>query len=83
MCMHFSVFSCAHYFQAPATQAKQEPIKASAPHRLMPYWGEGKIENAQGTIGRGKSPPGGGGQWLNAEERGAKYFSKNQNEENY
>ena len=28
-------------------------------------------------------PPGGGGQWLNAEERGAKYFSKNQNEENY
>ena len=51
----------------------------------MPYWGEGKIETAQGTMGRGIPTRGGGAgaQWLNAEERGAKYLNKNQNEENY
>ena len=27
----------------------------------MPYWGEGKIENAHGTMGRGIPIPGGGG----------------------
>ena len=50
---------------------------------LMPYWGEGKIENAQGTMGRGipTGLGGGGGQWLKAEERGAKYLNKNQNED--
>ena len=37
-------------------------------------------------MGRGIPIPGGGGgggQWLNAEERGAKYLNKNQNEENF
>ena len=36
----------------------------------MPYWGEGKIENAHGTMGRGIPIPGGGGGGGGGTQRG-------------